>query len=97
MKLHEQFIYEHGDVQSKPNIHMYFCFRVYVKKTHSMIDHILTDTGRHSSVLHVRSFRTADCVTEHYLVMAKVWDRLAVNKQRSHRFHMERFNLRKLN
>jgi hypothetical protein len=25
------------------------------------------------------------------------WERLAVNKQRSHRFHMRRFNLKKLN
>jgi hypothetical protein len=31
------------------------------------------------------------------LVVAKVGERLAVNKQRSHRFHMERFNLKKLN
>jgi hypothetical protein len=30
-------------------------------------------------------------------VVAKVRERLAVNKQRSHRFQMERFNLRKLN
>jgi hypothetical protein len=30
-------------------------------------------------------------------VVAKVRDRLAVNDQRSHRFHMERFNLKKLN
>jgi hypothetical protein len=29
--------------------------------------------------------------------MAKVRERLAVNKQRSHRFHMERFNLKELN
>jgi hypothetical protein len=29
--------------------------------------------------------------------MAKARERLAVNKQRSHRFHMERFNLKKLN
>jgi hypothetical protein len=29
--------------------------------------------------------------------VAKVWEKLAVNKQRSHRFHMERFNLKKLN
>jgi hypothetical protein len=27
----------------------------------------------------------------------KVWERLAVNKQRSHTYHMERFNLKKLN
>jgi hypothetical protein len=30
-------------------------------------------------------------------VVAKVRERLAVNKQRSHRFHMERFSLKKLN
>jgi hypothetical protein len=35
--------------------------------------------------------------TDHYLLVAKVRDRLAVNKQRLHRFHMERFNLKKLN
>jgi hypothetical protein len=29
--------------------------------------------------------------------VAKVRERLAVNKQRSHRFNMERFNLKKLN
>jgi hypothetical protein len=30
-------------------------------------------------------------------VVVKVRERLAVNEQRSHRFHMERFNLKKLN
>jgi hypothetical protein len=30
-------------------------------------------------------------------VVAKVRERLAVNKQRSHRFHVERFNFKKLN
>jgi hypothetical protein len=34
--------------------------------------------------------------TDHYLVVAKVRERLAVNKQRSHRFHREKFNLKKL-
>jgi hypothetical protein len=29
--------------------------------------------------------------------MAKVRERLAVNRQRSHRFHIEGFNLKKLN
>jgi hypothetical protein len=29
--------------------------------------------------------------------VAKVRDRLAANKQRSHRFHVEKFNLKKLN
>jgi hypothetical protein len=31
------------------------------------------------------------------LVVAKVRERLAVSKQTAHRFHMERFNLKKLN
>jgi hypothetical protein len=35
----------------------------------------------------------SDCDTDHYLVVAKVRERLAVNKQRSQRFDMERFSL----
>jgi hypothetical protein len=66
-------------------------------KTHNQIDHILVDRRRHSNVLDVRSFRAADCDSDHYLVVEKVWERLAVNKQGSHRFHMERLNLKKLN
>jgi hypothetical protein len=56
----------------------------------------LIDRRKHSSVLDVRSFRAADCDTDHYLVV-KVRERLAVNKQRSHKFHIERFSLKKLN
>jgi hypothetical protein len=66
-------------------------------KTHNQIGHILVDRRRHSNVLDVRSFRVADCDSDHYLVVAKVRDRLAANKQRSHKFHMERLNLKKLN
>jgi hypothetical protein len=51
---------------------------------------------RHSIVLDVRSFRAAGCDTEHYLVVAKLRDRLAVSKQITHRIHMERFSLKKL-
>jgi hypothetical protein len=57
-------------------------------KTHNQTDHILID---------VRSFRAADRDTDHNLVVAKVRERLAVNKQRSQRFDMERLNLKKLN
>jgi hypothetical protein len=66
-------------------------------KTHNQIDHILVDSRRHSNVLDVRLLREADCNCDHYLVMAKFRERLAVNKQRSYRFHMDRFNLKKLN
>jgi hypothetical protein len=63
-------------------------------KTHNKIDHILTDRQRHLSVLDVRSIRAADCDKDHYLVVATVTERPAVNKKRSHRFNVERFNLK---
>jgi hypothetical protein len=78
------------------NIHKYTWTSPDVK-THNQIDHILVERRRHSNILDVRSDRAAVCDTDHYLVVAKVRERLAVNKQRSHRFHMEKFNLKKLN
>jgi hypothetical protein len=57
----------------------------------------LIDRRRNSSILDVRSFRAAHCDTDHYLVVAKVRERLAVSKRTTHRVHMERFNLKKLN
>jgi hypothetical protein len=65
-------------------------------ETHSQIDSILIDRQRHSITLDVHSFRIADCDTDHYLAMAKVRERLAVNKQNSHRFQTERFSLKNL-
>jgi hypothetical protein len=41
-------------------------------KTHNQIDHILVDRRRHSNILDHRSYRVADCDTDHYLVVAKV-------------------------
>jgi hypothetical protein len=54
-------------------------------KPHNQIDVILTDRRMHSSIFNVRSFRAADCDTDHYLVVAKIRERPAVNKQRSHK------------
>jgi hypothetical protein len=66
-------------------------------KTQTQIDLILIDRLRHSSVLDVRSFRAADCDMDHYLVVAKIRERIAVNKQGKQKLHVEKFNLKKLN
>jgi hypothetical protein len=44
------------------------------------MDHVLVDK-RHSNILDVRSFRGADCDTDHYLVMAKLRERISVSKK----------------
>jgi hypothetical protein len=58
--------------------------------------HVLVDRQIHSSILDVQSLRATDCDTDHYLVAAEVRQRLVVNNQRSHRFHMEKFKFKKL-
>jgi hypothetical protein len=66
-------------------------------QTYNQIDHILVDKRWHSNILDVRSFRGADCDTDHYLVVAKVRERLAVRKHVTQKFDGEKFNLRQLN
>jgi hypothetical protein len=66
-------------------------------KTNNQIYHILIDRRRHSSILHVQSYRGADCDTDHYLVIAKLRERLAISKQAAQKFDGEKFILRKLN
>jgi hypothetical protein len=66
-------------------------------KRHNQIDHILIDRRRHLSILDARSFRGADCDSDHYLVVAKVRERLAVTKRMVKMMDVERFNLKQLN
>ena len=66
-------------------------------KAHKQIDHILIDRRWQSRVLDVRSFRGADCDTDHYVVVAKVRERLAVRIHAAQKSDGLRFNLRKLN
>jgi hypothetical protein len=49
--------------------------------THNQRDHVLKDKRQHSNILDVCSFRgEADCDTDHYLVVAKLGDRISVSK-----------------
>jgi hypothetical protein len=54
--------------------------------THNQTDHILIDRRWNSSILDVQSFRAADFDTDHYIVVAKVRGRLAVNKKQCTEF-----------
>jgi hypothetical protein len=54
----------------------------------------LIDRRWHLSILDVHSFRGADCDTDHYLVVAKLRERLAVSKQAARKSDVERFNLK---
>jgi len=78
------------------NIHKYTCTYLH-GKTHNQIDHILIDRRWNSSMLYIRSLRGADYNTDHYLVVPKVRERMAVSRQAAQKFDVDRFNLRKLN
>jgi hypothetical protein len=66
-------------------------------QTHNQVDHFLIDRRWHSSILDVQFFRGADCDTDHYLVVARIRERLAVSKQHVKKMDMNRFKLKKLN
>jgi hypothetical protein len=56
----------------------------------------LIDKRRRSNILDVRSFRGADCDTDHYHVVAKLMERISVSKRVRKNFDLERFDLKKL-
>jgi hypothetical protein len=57
----------------------------------------LIDKRRHSNILDVRSFRGADCDTDHCLVVAKLRETILVSKRARQTFDLERFDLKRLN
>jgi hypothetical protein len=63
--------------------------------THNQIDNALINKDD-SQTLDVRSFRGADCDTDHYQVVAKLREILSVSKRGSQKFDLEIFDLRKL-
>jgi hypothetical protein len=65
-------------------------------KIHNQTDHTVIGRRWHSSTLDVRSFRGADCDTDHYLMVAKLREKLAASKESAQKFDGERFNLRTL-
>jgi len=57
----------------------------------------LIDRRWHSIIFDVRSFRGANCDTDHYLIVASFRERLAISKQAAQKLDGDRFNLRKPN
>ena len=58
--------------------------------------HTWTSPDGISSLFDVRYLKGAECDTDHYLVVAKVRERLTVSKQKTQKSEVERFKLKKL-
>ncbi|KDR15323.1 Craniofacial development protein 2, partial [Zootermopsis nevadensis] len=54
------------------DIHKYTWTSLY-GSTHNQIESDLADNRRQTNIIYMRSFRAADCDTDHYPVVAKVW------------------------
>jgi hypothetical protein len=54
------------------------------------------DRRCHSNIIDVRSFGGVDCDTDHYLVVEKVRESLAVSQQTAQKFDVEIFNIRQI-
>jgi hypothetical protein len=54
----------------------------------------LIDKRQHSNILDVHSFTGADCDTDHYLVVAKLRERISLSKWARQNTDLERFDLK---
>lgn len=66
-------------------------------RTHNQIDHVLISKRNASSILNVRTYRGADCDSDHFLVCMRYRDR-TMSKERSSgqkakRLHMEKLKI----
>ncbi|KAJ4442490.1 hypothetical protein ANN_04076 [Periplaneta americana] len=64
--------------------------------THNQIDHILIDKRRHTSIVDIRTFRGAECNSDHYLVIGELRERLSVGKRVEQQVNITKFNILKL-
>jgi hypothetical protein len=64
--------------------------------TRNQIDHIMIDKRRHTNILDVRSFRGADCGSDHFLVVSRIRDRLAVSKSKQRAPLVKKFDVERL-
>jgi endonuclease/exonuclease/phosphatase family metal-dependent hydrolase len=83
----------------KSNLFPYRSIQKYIwtspdGQKHNKIDHVLIGRRRHSSILNVRYFRRAYCDTDHYMLVAKIRERLELSKRPVNKMDMDRFNLK---
>ncbi|XP_033231545.1 craniofacial development protein 2-like, partial [Belonocnema kinseyi] len=64
--------------------------------TYNQIDHVLIDKRHHTNILDIRSYRGADVHSDHFLVVAKLRFRLAINKNTNVVAPSVRFDIEKL-
>lgn len=52
-------------------------------KTVNQIDHVIVNSRSYSSIVKVRSYRGADCNSDHYLTRAELRERIVEAKEKS--------------